>query len=167
MIPLLIMIYTIDEIDSANARARIIALASTAQLEPQNNHDLRTNPSRPSAPIFSPPSESVHYYPPTSLYRNGYSHIPRLPPPPPNLGVNLPPSATVHEQALPGTYPLPATPPVDICDSCDENLVGIKWLCANCETRTFLCSTCENSSHITHDALHCFLVSLLYLNSIG
>lgn len=46
-----------------------------------------------------------------------------------------------------------------LCRGCNRVIQGIRWLCAQCGSApTFdLCSSCERSSHLIHNPLHCFL----------
>ncbi|KAN0129825.1 hypothetical protein V8E53_012297 [Lactarius tabidus] len=47
-----------------------------------------------------------------------------------------------------------------ICDSCEETIVGVRYQCLNCPSKPSsydLCTDCEVNSYIVHDPMHTFL----------
>lgn len=105
------------------------------------------------------------------------------PPPPPGPVWQLTPqygTMPLQPLALPGTVDqLNHVVHQVMCRGCSRAIRGVRWLCAQCGTSpTFdlvrltsclhlkiisdtlvpQCSICERSSHLIHNALHCFLV---------
>ncbi|KAI5477009.1 hypothetical protein MNV49_006967 [Pseudohyphozyma bogoriensis] len=130
-----------DIMDDASDRARVMTRDGSSLRQ------RRSSPGRRSIPQWEAPPYENHGIPPPSNYP-AYSQP------------QYPNQFPVQPLAHPGSRDEMNNSFHNIvCQGCSRLIQGVRWICAQCgSTPTYdLCSSCEQSSHLIHNPLHCFL----------